>query len=57
MDRHVEELESDKAKDNMIIILLLGSLAGCALVFLSVINLGNDVQVIQVTVSDYPDCS
>ena len=45
MDRHVEELRRDKAKDNMIIILLLGSLAGCALVFLSVNNLGNDVQV------------
>ena len=40
MDRHVEELRRDKAKDNMIIILLLGSLAGCALVFLSVKNLG-----------------
>ena len=39
MDRHVEELRRDKAKDNMIIILLLGSLAGCALVFLSVNNL------------------
>ena len=41
MDRHVEELKRDNAKDNMIIILLLGSLAGCALVFLSVKNLVN----------------
>ena len=39
MDRHVEELRRGKAKDNMIIILLLGSLAGCALVFLSVKSL------------------
>ena len=39
MDRHVEELRRGKAKDNMIIILLLGSLAGCALVFLSVRSL------------------
>ena len=36
IDRHVEELRRGKEKDNLIIILLLGSVAGCALVFLSV---------------------
>lgn len=37
IDRHVEELRKGKEKDNLIIILLLGSIAGCALVFLSII--------------------
>ena len=36
MDQHVEELKRSKEKDNLIVILLLGSIAGCALVLLSV---------------------
>ena len=45
IDRHVEKLRRGKEKDNLIIILLLGSIAGCALVFLSVCNTVYDVMI------------
>ena len=45
IDRHVEELRKGKEKDNLIIILLLGSIAGCALVFLSVKIIVSDLKM------------